>query len=448
MSDSVSGRTRPFFLGLKVTLRQKMARRVVWLGASLLIGGVSWQLAPIARQAIEPEPVRTHVPLAVSVEKVQQVDRVTITRMLSGQLRPARASELAFEQPGRVLELRGDVGDRVRAGDCLGRVEPRSIQANLRQAQAEWEAVRQTLHEMEAGPRPEQIEAARARVDELEAMASLAQLQHQRREQLRTSDVVALEELDRSRFEQQGAEARLAMAQAQLRELQAGTRSEQIQSQQAKLAQCEARLDALRLDLEHTQLVAPFDGTIAHRHVDPGAVVAVGQPVFRILETSQLEAWVGVPIEMADSLLVGHRVRLQVSGQAVEGTLRRKVPQLNQATRTQTLVFDLPPDSSPSLVPGQLVRVELTQELALRGMWVPSPALVRSVRGLWAVYIVESNGAGQRVARREVEVLHTSGDRSFVRGTLRDGDSIIPTGTHRLVEGQRIQVIQTTVDSK
>ena len=67
-------------------------------------------------------------------------------------------------------------------------------------------------------------------------------------------------------------------------------------------------------------------------------------------------------------------------------------------------------------------------------------------RGLWSAYVVtlpaspSAQGAGSRVARRDVEVLHTEGDRVLVRGMLQPGDRVIASGTHRIVPGQVVRV--------
>ena len=63
------------------------------------------------------------------------------------------------------------------------------------------------------------------------------------------------------------------------------------------------------------------------------------------------------------------------------------------------------------------------------------------MRGLWAAYVVEEDGGGRPVVRRQdVEVLHTDGQRTLVRGTLIPGDRVITAGTHRVVPGQVVTI--------
>ena len=67
----------------------------------------------------------------------------------------------------------------------------------------------------------------------------------------------------------------------------------------------------------------------------------------------------------------------------------------------------------------------------------------RGRRGLWSVYVVDRDSrsaAVGTVARRDVEVLHTEGERGFIRGTIAAGEDVIRTGTHRVVSGQLVHV--------
>jgi multidrug efflux pump subunit AcrA (membrane-fusion protein) len=90
---------------------------------------------------------------------------------------------------------------------------------------------------------------------------------------------------------------------------------------------------------------------------------------------------------------------------------------------------------------GDLARIALERNVASTGMWLPITALAESRRGLWSAYVVVPSESGPVVERREVEVLHAESDRAFVRGTLRDGETVVATGLHRLVPGQRVSVV-------
>ncbi|MEL6321499.1 MAG: efflux transporter periplasmic adaptor subunit, partial [Cyanobacteria bacterium J06626_14] len=105
--------------------------------------------------------------------------------------------------------------------------------------------------------------------------------------------------------------------------------------------------------------------------------------------------------------------------------------------------------------PGQIAELTIAQATPESGYWVPTAALVPSDRGLWACYVLveddssleasaeasdlNSSGSTYRVERREVEVLHTDGTQSFIRGTVESGDRMVSSGTQRLVPGQQVR---------
>ena len=68
------------------------------------------------------------------------------------------------------------------------------------------------------------------------------------------------------------------------------------------------------------------------------------------------------------------------------------------------------------------------------------------ILSLWSVFAIvgrqsASDNTGGRVERRDVEVLHTTAERVFVRGAIDEGDQIVGSGIHRLVPGQAVRVI-------
>ena len=100
----------------------------------------------------------------------------------------------------------------------------------------------------------------------------------------------------------------------------------------------------------------------------------------------------------------------------------------------------LPEDAPVQLLTGQLARVQLVQQVAEPGFWIPRLALTADHSGLWSCFIVEGDQATGKVRKHSVEVLHQRDDWVFVRGTLRDGQRLISDGTHRVVPGQSVRV--------
>ena len=276
---------------------------------------------------------------------------------------------------------------------------------------------------------------------DLQQQLELARLQRDRRADLYTEGAISREELDQQSFSTGALENRLAQAQSQLDELRVGTRREQIDAQMARVAQIDAGLRQVEVDLNKSVIPAPFDGRISARQVDEGVVVSGGQTVLSLVEAGDLEARVGLPTAIADTLTPGQSYPIQVGNRTASATLTALLPALDTASRTVTATLTL---SGADLIVGETVRLLLDETQPTDGVWLPSTALVPDDRGLWSVYILGESAPESpnrfTVTRRQVEVLHTEGHRSLVRGTLQAGDRAIVEGTHRIVPGDRVQV--------
>ena len=152
--------------------------------------------------------------------------------------------------------------------------------------------------------------------------------------------------------------------------------------------------------------------------------------VFGIMEAAgrEIKTWCLEDIE-AERETVG----LAGSPTQVRGAFKHEVKRMRE-------ILEGPPEE---LVPGLVVRTGLDVDNPEPGFWVPAAALTRGDRGLWSVLAVVSSQdpSETTVNRRDVEWLHSEGERVFVRGTLTAGDQIIAGGIHRLVAGQRVEVV-------
>lgn len=392
--------------------------------------------------------------LPVDVMKVTPVGRYDVERAYTGKLIAGRNTALGFERMGTVVEILVDEGDRVVAGQPLAQLDTRILEAERQQVEAQRQEILAQLSELQAGPRQEDIDTAQAVVAEVEQYLSLAQLQRDRREALHNAGAISQETLDREVYATAALEKRLIQAQSELAELQAGTRNEQLDAQAALVKQFDAQLQQIDVNLSKSVLYAPFDGTINDRDIDEGAVISSGQTLLSLLETELLEARVGIPTEVADTLAVGSEQTVRIGRRIYSARVKALLPEVDEISRTVIAVLEMP---VVNITVGQTVRLVITQTQAASGFWLPTTALIPGERGLWSVYALSNPAADSpaadssdksstqdiyAVGRRDVEVIHTEGDRSLVSGTLQDGDQVIVSGTHRVVPKEYVQIGQ------
>ena len=377
----------------------------------------------------------------VEVSIASEQDTWPRTRELTGRLESTRSSHIGFEVSGTVLHLVVDEGANVQAGAVLGRVDTQrpdaaeaEIGARLAQAQAQ-------LDELLAGTRESVVAQAAARLQLMEARRDQAAVVHQRMSSLSRGRAISPQEADDARFNLSAAEAEVALARWQLKELERGPRPETIAAQQAVVQALERQQQQLRVDVAKASLRAPFSGVIARRHVDEGRVVAPGEAVFTLLDNSQYRLRLGVPPDLVPSMLAKREAITVSSGNADQlldftAKLAYFLPDRDPTTRTRVALLTID-DLPEALAAGDLATALVRDDLHTRGIQVPLSALREAERGLWSCLVVSENN---RVEARQVLILHEDSTHAIVRGSLLAGDQVIVSGLNRVVPGMQVRI--------
>lgn len=296
---------------------------------------------------------------------------------VEGTLQAVQQATVAAQTQGRVLSLAVKLGDRVKAGQVLARVDSREQQAGV------------------AGS-----EAATA-----QAQAALVQAEQQaaRTRELRAQGFVSAAALD-------DALARLKVAQGALQQAQAG-RSQALLSQ------------------GFATVTAPFDGVVLATLVEAGDMATPGRPLVTLYAPGRLRAVVQVPASRS-ALVRGAAVELLLpDGRRATPTQRVEAPGSDPTSQTVEWRLDLPPQLQ-GLLPGQPVQaqfsgtLEASKSLSVPSLSVPSLSIpLRAVlrRGeLTAVYAADAG----RFVLKAVRLGTPQGDSVPVLAGLKAGERI------------------------
>lgn len=203
---------------------------------------------------------------------------------------------------------------------------------------------------------------------------------------------------------------------------------------EAGMAAVQARLEGIDVRLEKSVLTAPYAARIGARLADPGQTAAAGQTVLVLFDANPARARVGLPPDLAAGLAVGDTVTVILSGVELMATLLQIRPDLDPDTRSRSVVVTLPEEVDPVL--GDTVTLLLTQTVDDHGFWAPLSALREGVRGSWSVMAIEATLEGDRTLPAAVEVIHSDGNRVFLRGDLPAGARIVAEAPDRVAPGQ------------
>jgi HlyD family secretion protein len=286
--------------------------------------------------------------------------------VLNGRIEAPLVS-LAPRVSGRVAEVGVRAGDRVKAGDVLMRLDIGEVAIAVERDRRAVEAAEARYRDLLAGSRRVEIDAAQAEVRDRRAALDLAERELARQQQLRETRVGTARDLDRARSDVERARAALAMSEDRLALVREGAR-------QWQTAQARAEADRARSVLEQSETVAreaeiraPADGVILHRLVEPGQLLASGQPglTMAFLERLYVRTFVpesrlgevrqGMPVEVAVDAYPGRRFTGRITEISPHAEFTPK-PVETRAERVN-LVYaaqaDLDEGWDAPLVPGQ-----------------------------------------------------------------------------------------------
>ena len=311
--------------------------------------------------AEQPAQETTAPPPSLTVS----AETLATTFAAEGTIRARHRADISTRLMARVTEVPVDLGARVRAGQTLIRLGVDDIAANRTKAEAA-------------------VTVAAAGRDEAARMTA-------RMDTLHAEDVVSRVQRDQARLGLTHAESQLAMAEAALREVETAA--------------------------GYARIVAPFDGIVVDRSVDPGDLAAPGMPLLVVESAGPREVVLAVGPELAAGLREGTTVEVVArDGRRADGAIRVVAGGADPTTRTVEVRVEVPSDwptgvSATALVPSG-ARLAVT---------IPAGAVVR--RGqLTGVHVV----TGDAVALRWIRVGRTIGDRVEVLSGLEPGEQIAP----------------------
>ena len=403
--------------------------------------------ADAARSEAPPAPR----PVTVEIAPLVMQESLTVQRTFTGVVEARRTAELSFEGSGRVTEILVEEGQRVEAGEILARLDPAVLRASRAEVASRRERLQAQLEELEAGPRAEAVDAARAEVAALEEERALAVLQRDRREGLAERGTIGVEQLDAARAAVDTSDARLRAARARLAELENGSRPERIAAQRGALGELDAGLDAIDVQIDKTVMRAPFAGTISARLVDEGAVVSLQMPAvaFHLVESGALEVRTGLPEDRGRPLERRPRSRPARPRRRTGGAKNAHPPRGGRGDPDRR---DLPAGQRAR---DRRIRRRGTRRRrgdpggeseAQRARSLGAPRSAQREHAGPVESLPRGGGGGREGPRggatRARGPPRRRGASSFVRGTVSGDERIVVTGAHRLVPGQRVRPVE------
>lgn len=342
-------------------------------------------------QKAEEKPLPPRPALVVVVESATNVG---VHMILVGEVKSRYESNQSFRVPGKIIERKAEVGELVKKGQVLARIDP--TDSNL------------------------STQAARADVASAEANYALAKVEVERQRKLLEKKFISQSALD-------------------LQEAQLKTTA-------ARLKQEKAQAAISRNQSRYTALIADRNGVVTQIQAEPGQVIEPGEMIAQIVDQKQIEVLVAVPESKMESVKINDMVAIKLwanQDKLYQGKVREISPAASEATRAFDMrVSILNADEHVRL--GMTAGVRFMNALAEK-IIVPSSA-VTQYEGKKIVWVIDENGIAN--SREVVTGQFTEYGVPITSGLVMN-EMIAVTGVHTLVKGQKVKpVIQKAGENR
>lgn len=222
--------------------------------------------------------------------------------------------ELVAETNEPILEISAREGDILEANSIILQQDSRRVQAQLDESAASLAQVRARLAELKRGPRAEQIDEARAKLQGVQSEEENARVELKRARSLVAKKLVSPEAVDAADTRLKKATADKNATRASLEELLHGTTAEELQQAEAVVAQAEARVRALHITLDNLTLRAPRPGRLDNLPYEAGERPATGAVIAVMLINKVPYARIYVPEPLRAKVHQGSQAKVYIDG--------------------------------------------------------------------------------------------------------------------------------------
>ncbi len=339
---------------------------------------------------------------SVTVSPVSGIDEA-VTIEATGSFQAQESSAVAPESSGRVIATPVDVGQFVKEGAVLVRLQ--GIDASLR------------------------LDESRAALNRAEANVKLAESQNQ------------LAQTTAQRYDALLATGDVSRTVADQARTQAETTTQNVATARASLAEARAQLSMAEKAVSDVVVSAPFAGYISQRHVSLGEYVQPSTAVVTLLKTDPLRLQLTIPGVQAGRITAGQKVVATVDafpGKSFTGQITAVNPAISAESRSFVVEARVP-NASAELKPGMFAVATIDQGRTERTLVVPKRAVIEDPNtNSYRVYAIDSkNTARLRVVQLAAR---QQGDTVRILEGLQEGERVATSGLGELYDGAVVNV--------
>lgn len=385
-------------------------------------------------------------PVPVGVATVEQkVVPVQVTAV--GNVQAFTTVAVKSQVAGQIVKVHFTEGDEVKRDQPLFTIDPRPMEASVRQWEANVAKDRAMLRSAEAALAQRRAEVTQTEANLARDMAQMenARTQDERYRRLAEQGLIARDQYDQIRTNFLALQATVAADRAAVENAKASAQAAEamVENARAAIRVNEAMVDTARLQLAYATIKAPMEGRTGNLLVQPGNVVKGNDdnPLVVIAQVRPIHVSFAVPEQhLAD--VRKHRAdgRLKVEAQIDGGkkSVVGAVTFMNNTVDASTGTIQLKasfPNTDHALWPGQFVDVVLTLATE-QAIVVPAQAVQPGQKGTF-VFVVKADNT---VESRLVKVGRRLAREVVIEQGLKPGERVVTDGQLRLLPGSRVDI--------
>ncbi|WP_018247290.1 efflux RND transporter periplasmic adaptor subunit [Orenia marismortui] len=373
------------------------------------------------------------IPVEIITAKTGEISNyITVT----GTAKAIKSSSLTPELQKRVTEILVDEGDKVKVADKLIQLDQADIKAQVAEAKTAFNSAQAALEELLAGSRQEEIDKLTAQVEQAKVSYEQKERDYKRYQRLFDKEAISKQQLESVRTEYISAKNNYKALQESLKMAQAGPTQEAINTQKSNVEQARAQLNTAQLNLDKTQIKAPFAGLIAKVDIEVGEM-AGAQAVISILDLSSIEIKTYVSEKNINSLELNQSV--EVDFNALDHKLEGEIENISPALNQEKLGFpvEIKVNNTNNLIKeGMYAEVKIKTEHSAGKIVIPKQALIQENDKSY-VYIVKKNKA----VKKEVNTGLTTTESIEILSGIEAGDKVITVGSEQVTAGYEVRIV-------
>ena len=422
-------------------LSEKKSIAGLTIAVAFLFIGAAWFFRSSAETSVPADAIVRPVKTLILAKTAS-----TETRSFPGLVKAARETRLAFRVSGPLVAFDVRIGEQVKAGDVLARIDPRDFEINVMRLSAALGEARAGLKAMKSGARAEDIARLEAELTAARARLTNAQKDFRRQQNLLAEQAVSQVQFDNSQTALDAAGAGVEVLVQQLKAARKGARAEDVEAAEAGIRRLTADLRAAKNALEDTRLRAPFDGVVSHKFVENFENIGAGAPIVSFLDLSSVEVETSVPEELLIRRTAISDIACTMEAYrgkrfpAVIKEIGRKTETANQSYPL-TVILRLPENLVAEPGMAATLHIALGEgKDSSSGFSLPLGAVFADPQGHSCVWRVDE--VSLQVVRTPVSTGMVSNDLIFIDKGLSAGDRIVTAGARFLRDGQKVRLLE------